>query len=219
MKLDAQNKASLAIYLRCLEEAKHRLAFAEHFAAVASGQPRINTENACLQFRKALELIAYAAIAPHRAKYEAWRRQAEQPKDFRKDFNGKKILHSLAKLNPYSYPRPLVRPVERNGAWHYDFFRGAYLTKKRYEEVYDRCGALLHADNPWGHDKQYTSFAELLPNYVGWTLALIKLHSVIIEHEGGVAAWVVEAGDLTTKAKGHIGQGAPGIHVFPDYYE
>jgi hypothetical protein len=219
MEVDAQNEASLVIYLRCLEEAKQRLAFAERFAAGNSGQPRIDTESACLQLRKALELIAYAAIAPHRAKYEAWRRQDVQSKDFRKDYNGKKILNSLAKLNPYSYPRPLLPLVERDGAWHFDVFRGEYLTKKRYEKVYDRCGALLHADNPWGHDKQYTSFMGLLPNYVTLTRNLIKLHSVIIEHEQGTAAWVIEAGDLTTKAKGHIGQGAPGIYVSPDYYE
>ncbi len=216
--MDAQNKASLVIYLRCLEEAKQRLAFAERFAVATSGHPRINTESACLQIRKALELIAYAAIAPHTAKYEAWRRQAEQSKDFRKDYNGKKILNSLAKLNPDSYPRPLVPPVQRDGAWHFDFYRGEYLTKKRYEELYDRCGVLLHADNPWGQDKQYTSFVAVLPNYVKLTRNLIELHSVIIEHDQGTAAWVIEAGNLTTKAKGHIGQGAPGIHVSPDYY-
>ena len=130
MNKDINEKESLGIYLRCLEEAKYRLAFAERFAAQSIGHPRINIESACLQFRKALELIAYAAVAPHKTKYEAWRRKAEVPKDFRRDFNGKKILHSLAKLNPYSYPRPLLPPVERNGAKHFEPFRGEYLTKK-----------------------------------------------------------------------------------------
>ena len=219
MNSNAEDKASLKIYLRCLEEAKHRLAFAERFAAGSSGHPRINIESACLQFRKALELIAYAAIAPHRTKYKAWRRQAEEPRDYRRDFNGKRILHALAKLNPYSYPRPLLPPVERNGAKHFELFRGEYLTKKRYEKAYDRCGAILHADNPWGHDKQYTNLAKEFPTYIAWTRDLIRLHSVLIEHESGVAAWLVEAGDLTTKAKGHIGKGAGGISVDPDYYD
>jgi hypothetical protein len=101
---------------------------------------------------------------------------------------------------------------------HFDGFRGEYLTKKRYEKVYDRCGALLYADNPWGQDKQYTSFLRLLSNYVRLTRNLINLHSVIIEHEQGTSAWVIEAGDLITKAKGIIGQGAPGICVSPNYY-
>lgn len=219
MNSDAQDTASLKTYIRCLEEAKHRLAFAERFATGPSGHPQINIESACLQLRKALELIAYAAIAPHRAKYEAWRRQAEKPRDYRKDFNGRKILHLLAKLNPYSYPRPLVPSVERDGAWHCEPFRGEYLTKKRYETVYDRCGAVLHADNPWGQDKQYENYAKEFPTYINWTRDLIKLHSVIIEHEGGVSAWLIEAGDLTTKAKGQIGKGAAGIAVTPDYYD
>jgi len=217
--MDADSKASLKTYIRCLEEAKHRLAFAEQFVKGASGHPRINIESACLQFRKALELIAYAAIAPHRWKYEAWRRPAEKPQDYRKDFNGRKILHSLAKLNPYSYPRPLVPPVERDGAWHFEPFRGEYLTKKRYEKVYDRCGDILHADNPWGQDKQYANYMKDFPTYIRWTLDLIRLHTVIIEHEDGVSAWIIEAGDLTTKAKGHIGKGAGGIAVDPDYYK
>jgi len=218
MSSDAENQASLKTYLRCLEEAKHRLAFAESFAVGSTGHPRVDIESACLQFRKALELIAYAAIAPHREKYSAWRRQAKGSKDYRKDFNGKKILHSLSRLNPYFYPRPLLPAVERNGAKHFEPFRGEYLTKKRYEKAYDRCGAILHADNPWGHDKQYENFSKEMPTYIEWTRTLIKLHSVLIEHSGGVAAWLVEAGDLTTKARGYIGKGIGEISVDPNYY-
>lgn len=143
---DAQSNASLSIYLRCIEEAKHRLAFVERFAAGVSGQARVDTEAACLQMRKALELIAYAAIAPHKARYEAWRKNAVKSGDFRRDYNGRKILHSLATINPYSYPRALAPAVLREGAWHYDSFKGPYLTKRLYEEVYDRCGRLLHAE-------------------------------------------------------------------------
>jgi len=219
MNSDAENKASLQTYLRCLEEAKDRMAFAERFNAGTSGHPRIDIESACLQFRKALELIAYAAIAPHRTKYEAWRRQAEEPKDYRRDFNGKKILQSLDELNPYCYPRPLLPPVERDGAKHFEPFRAEYLTKKRYGKAYDRCGSILHADNPWGHDKQYANLAKDFPTYIGWARDLIRLHSVLIEHEGGVAVWVIEAGDLTTRAKGHIGKAAAGISVGPNYYD
>jgi len=193
--------------------------FAERFIAGSSGHPRIDIESACLQFRKVLELIAYAAISPHKTKYEAWRRQAEKPRDYRKDFNGKKILQSLAELNPYSYPRPLLPPIDRDGTKHFEAFRGEYLTKKRYGKAYDRCGSILHADNPWGHDKQYTNLAKAFPTYIGWTRNLIKLHSVLIEHEGGVATWIIEAGNLTTRARGHIGIGAAGISVGPDYYD
>ncbi len=99
---DAQSGASLSIYLRCMEEAKHRLAFVERFCAGISGQVRVDTEVACLQMRKALELIAYAAIAPHKARYETWRKNALQNRDFRRDYNGRRILRSLATINPYS---------------------------------------------------------------------------------------------------------------------
>jgi len=215
---DTQNNASLIIYLRCIEEAKHRLVFVERFTSGVSNQARVDTEAACLQMRKALELIAYAAIAPHKTQYEAWRKNAVKNTDFRRDYNGRKILHSLATINPYSYPKALIATL-REGTRHYDSFKGPYLTKKLYEEVYDMCGKLLHADNPWGVDKPYDEFRQRIPEYVNLTRALLNVHGIMIQHETGTAAWVIEFGDLDTKAKGHIGQGQPGIHVPKDYYD
>jgi|GEM_PF-4679585 len=149
---DAQSQKALSIYVECMEEAKHRLAAAERYAAGATTQPRLDTESACLQLRKTLELVAYAAIAPHKSKYEQWRTAApKKPGDFRKNFNGREILASLTAINPYSYPRPLAPRVKTTNGWHYPPFRGEYLSKKRYERVCDKCSVLLHADNPWGN--------------------------------------------------------------------
>ena len=215
---DAQNRDALKIYLRCVEEAKHRLAIAERFASGVLGHVRVDTESACLQLRKAFELVAYAAIAPHKTKYQTWRGQVKKNKDFRRDFNGRKILQSLSKINQYSYPRPLMPPVFRDGAWHYELYTGEYLTKKRYGKIYDTCGKLLHADNPWGNDKPYEQFLKKVPECVGLTRALLNIHSIIIQHESGIAAWVVELGDSETKAKGHIGHGDVGLDVSEDYY-
>jgi hypothetical protein len=216
---DARDKSSLKIYLHCIEEAKHRLAYAEKYAGGVTGQVRIDTEGACLQLRKAFELIALAAIAPHKSKYEAWRQQAEQAGDFRRDYHGRKILQSLAKINPYSFPRPVLPLVQQDGPRHYDLFRGEYLTKKRYEKIYDQCGRLLHADNPWAHAKPYEEFKRLVPEYLTLTKALLNLHVVIIQDENASAAWIVQFGDLNTPATGLIGQAAGEFHVSPDYYD
>lgn len=217
---DAQSQKALSIYVECMEEAKHRLAAAERYAAGATTQPRLDTESACLQLRKTLELVAYAAIAPHKSKYEQWRAAApKKPGDFRKDFNGREILASLTAINPYSYPRPLAPRVKTTNGWHYPPFPGEYFSKKRYERVYDRCSALLHADNPWGNKKFYQEFQRNIPRYIALIRALLNVHSVIIQHNHGSSALVIEIGDLTTKAKGYISYAEGASFISDDYYK
>lgn len=215
---DAVSQEALSVYLNCMEEAKHRLAATECYSSGVTNQPRLDIECASLQLRKALELVAFAAIAPHKSKYEQWRAAATKPGDFRKDFNGREILASLKAINPYSYPRPLLAPVKTETGWHYEPFRGDYLTRKRYERVYDKCGALLHADNPWGNQKFYDEFRRNIPRFISLTRALLNIHTVIVQYEGGTSAFVVEFGDLTSKAKGHIGLADGALFVSEDYY-
>ena len=74
-------------------------------------------------------------------------------------------------------------------------------------------------NNPWGEDKPYDEFRRRIPEYVNLTRALLNVHGVIIQHETGTAAWVIEFGDLDTKATGHIGQGADSLYVSKDYYD
>jgi hypothetical protein len=203
-----------------MEEAKHRLVAAEIFCAGKTKQPQFDTESSCLQLRKVLELIAFASIAPHKSKYAQWRAEAlNSHGDFRKDFNGKAILTSLMAINPYSFPRPFSPPVKTENGWHFPKFHGDCLTKKKYERLYDKCGALLHADNPWGNKKFYQDFRSNIPKHITLIRSLLNFHNIIVQHAGGSTVIFVILGDITKKAKGYIGCAEVDCSISENYYE
>lgn len=216
---DTPDQKALSIYLNCMEEAKHRLTAAEMYCAGVTSQPILDTECSCLQIRKALELLAYASIAPHESKYAEWRKNSPNlPGDYSKDYNGRAILTSLKAVNPYSYPRPLSPKVKTENGWHFPEFHGDYLNKKKYERLYDKCGALLHADNPWGNKKFYDQFKSNIPRYIALIRSLLNVHSIIIQHAGGATAVIIEFGDMSVKAKGLIGISQDETHISEAYY-
>jgi len=160
------NGNAINIYLSKMEEVKRRLSFSEQ---QLSEYDKINDlhylENSILHLRKALECIAYASIAPNKEAYSNLRASAEKPADFKKDYNGGKILKMLALVNKDFYPRSLEKPKQvAPNNWHFERNKKDILTKKRFERVYDRLGKFLHSDNPWDNDKGYKNLAKELSN-------------------------------------------------------
>lgn len=211
---DAQSEKALSIYVECMEEVKQRLVASENFCGGVTNQQQIDTESACLQLRKSLELIAYASIAPHKTKYAQWRAKAlNSHGDFRKDYNGRAILASLKAINPHSFPRPFSLPVKTEVGWHFPEFRGKCLTQKKYERLYDSCGTFLHADNPWGNKKFYQAFQENIPKHISLIRSLLNCHNILVQHNDGVSVIFVIFGDLKSKAKGFIGFAEGGFSI------
>src|SRR5437867_6772721 len=91
--------AEAKIYCTCMEEIKTRLyLLAAFFKGTGTGSEVTDVEFGCLQFRKVLELIALASIAPNKEKY------AEQRKKFHEDWNPRLIFRDLERINPDFYP-------------------------------------------------------------------------------------------------------------------
>lgn len=191
------------IYLACLEEIKVRIRFVEEMNGFFNKTQYIHyLESAVLQIRKSLELLAFSSLSPNRVKYEKFRLSAKKPEDYRKDYNGNKIIKALEKINRDFYPLPLVDPHRKpEGHWHFDRYEGEFLTKQKYEKFYDKCGALLHADNPWGSDKGYKEFAPKIPQFIKDIRSLLRWHFIVVEHDTGRALWVAKLGSETEKAR------------------
>ena len=80
------------IYLEKISEALARLSACERFLCAYSPSKDVFAfESAILQMRKALEAVAFAAIAPNKSQYEALRAKPETNSDFRKDYNARSI--------------------------------------------------------------------------------------------------------------------------------
>ena len=182
-----------SIYLSMVQESKGRLEAAQLFLNTYEESKSVpHLESSILQVRKALEAMAYAAIAPNKEAYEEFRSQSEQQPDFRKDFRASQILHLLYQVNKDFYPIPLLPPIkQKDGTFHYDRKEEGFLTKKRFSKFYDRLGKYLHAHNPWSNDKQIQNLAADIPVIIKETMALLELHASFIQAPHFKGVWIV----------------------------
>ncbi|RKG39404.1 MULTISPECIES: hypothetical protein [Acinetobacter] len=150
-------------------------------------------ESAILQLRKAMELIAYASIAPNRLQYENFRRKSQCNNDYRKDFNAAKIIKNLESVNRDFYPIPLLDPIIKcDGTFHFERKEGDFLTLKNYINLYDKLGKYLHADNPWGNEKNLNDFVKTLPRKIEEIESLLALYFTTIRAGDFLGVWVVK---------------------------
>lgn len=183
------------IYLDKISEALSRLQAAEIFLnEYHKSEDIFIFEAAVLQMRKALECVALAAIAPNQKAYADFRAKAENQADYTKDFNAKKILKMLSKINPDFYPIPVSLPVKTGiRTWRFEKRVDASLKKKRFETFYDRLGKFLHADNPWGNKKGQQNLLNEIPEVIGAVRLLLFRHSTKVRTPDFNGTWIVEA--------------------------
>lgn len=201
-------EALQTIYLAQISEALARLTACESMLSTynLSKEPYI-LESATLQMRKALEAFAYAAIAPNKSQYVAYRAQADKNPDFRKDFNARAILNFLAEINPDFYPVPVTAPIALSpGTWHFDRRNDNSLSKKKFEKFYDRLGKHLHADNPWGNSKNQNNLAKDIPEIIAATRKLLSWHFTSIRTPEYSGVWIIKAPSDGTQPKIVVGQ-------------
>jgi len=183
------------IYLGKITEALARLAACDRFLSAYNDSKDVFVlEAAILQIRKALEAVAFAAIAPNKDQYAEYRAQAERSSEFTNDFNARSILQFLGKVNPEFYPLPATAPIAVSpGNWHFGRREDDSLTKEKFESFYDRLGRHLHADNPWGNDKGLQNLAKDIPEVIAATRSLLSWHFTTIRTPEFSGVWVVEA--------------------------
>jgi len=156
------------------------------------------TECIILQLRKILELIAFASISPNKDEYIKLRKSQKHP-DYRKDFHAKRILDTISKVNSRFYPEPfIIKPQMKFEAGkqlkQVVPFDGDYLNKKKFENLYDRLGKYLHADNPLGNDKGFENFKHDIPVFIEQIRCLLRQHLVVISEAKACNLWMVTMG-------------------------
>lgn len=183
------------IYLEKISEALARLNACENFINLYKTSKDVFVlEAAILQIRKALEAVAFAAIAPNKSQYAEYRAQAERNPDFTKDFNARSILQFLSNVNPDFFPAPVSTPIPTSpGNCHFDRREDGSLTKNKFESFYDRLGKHLHADNPWGNSKGLDNLAADIPNVIWATRSLLSWHLTVVRAPQFSGVWIIEA--------------------------
>ncbi|HHQ4477391.1 TPA: hypothetical protein ACSPZR_002147 [Aeromonas veronii] len=183
------------IYREMMTEALYRLGSADKLMKNSNNfQDVVQVDSAILQIRKAMEAIAFSSIAPSEKRYADRHRHNE--KAIGDHYHAKKIMASLAAINPDFYPIPLVPAIRQpDGSWHFGRKTTGYMTRKRFENFYDRLGKYLHTINPWGKDPQLHQLCNDLPAAIDAVYELLDLHFAVIhiEEPASTQIWVVDA--------------------------
>ena len=190
----AEHPEADQIYLGRIIEVFARLEASEKYLGQFSASGYLpEFDSAVLQLRKAMEATAFAAIAPNHLRYAAFRAQAERCPDYRKDYNAREIFLHLTKINPDFFPLALQEPVRQpDGSFHFDLKVDGFITKGKFQRLYDRLGKFLHADNPWGDDKGAQNLAVELPHAIDLLRGLLARHRTIVRTDAFSGVLVVE---------------------------
>ncbi|MHC3993916.1 hypothetical protein ACXWTF_03755 [Thiomicrolovo sp. ZZH C-3] len=136
----------------------------------------VNIELICLQIRKILELIALGSLVANQKIF------LKKVNNLQKMWNAKYILSDIEKLNPDFYPRPIdEQPSKLDGVVNdlMDVTEG-YLTKDDFILIYDKCGKILHAENPLGNGTDYQYYEKHIPIWMQKIKRLLGTHKVTL---------------------------------------
>lgn len=174
-------------YCDLMEEIKKRVSVVDFFITNqghALFQPT-TVESVGLQMRKILELIAFASMTANKEAYSA------AYANFASHWNARLLLRDLERINPDFYPDPVVeepspdlRALHRLAKRQQD-----YLDKAEFEKVYEKCGALMHSENPYGSRTDYAYYIRELPSWRTRIVNLLNNHQIRLLNEEGF--WLI----------------------------
>ena len=188
---------SLRKYADCMEEIKKRSEVIRGFLNGKCHTVYLQTtvECICLQVRKILELIALASLVANKEEYEKVRR------GFAADWHAKRIMSTLEKINPHFYPVPTKQVLDVSGVKvvKTELITSDFLTKDDFQEVYDMCSNLLHAENPFSIQNKADDVLKRLPSWLEKIRVLLNHHQIQLADEDQ-QLWVL----MQSKTDGNV---------------
>lgn len=177
----------IEIYCNCIERVRHHVSVA---GAVLEGKTQtgyhdLNVELIFLHMRQALEEIAFASLSANREKYSAARA------GFATEWNARRMLGFIEKLNPMFYPVPLNEPKElAPSRKHFDRVEVGYLTKDDFVVLYDGCAEVLHCRNPYASGDTTINVHFTIEEWLRRIKLLLSWHFVQLVDTPGL--WVIQ---------------------------
>lgn len=173
------NNKNLVAYCNLMMEIRHR-------ASAVSKLERpcrefipdfVRVESMILQIRKILELVALGSLVANESAYK------EAYEKFEQHSHADRILRDLERINPDFYPRPAkVSESEQEGVKHHlDVVSSpdeSYMRKSDFPKVYKKCGGLLHAQNPFGSQRDYSYYDFNIPAWMKKIEKLLMVHVI-----------------------------------------
>jgi hypothetical protein len=173
----ARMKDNHELYLSILRDIKYRTSVIDHLFSDASGRKLEITvlESACLQIRKILEQIAFGSLVSNVDLY------SQEYEKFKKFWNAEYLLKDMAKVNPKYFPIPISQePSDVKGVKSKFNLKPdvTYLNPVEFIKVYKKCGAILHAGNPFGSKISLEFYKKNIPIWRQKIINLLNAHEI-----------------------------------------
>ena len=191
---------SYSKYADCMEEIKKRTEVIRGFFNGKCHAMYVQTtaESVALQIRKILELIALASLAANRPEYAKYQR------DFRKDWNAKRIFKTLDRANPRFYPKPNKQVVDRETGKvvSLEDVKSGFLTRQDFIALLNNCNKILHAENPFSKKQNPRVFMDSVPEWMKKIMRLLNHHTIQL-FEDDQQLWVLMEAESDGKVYVH----------------
>lgn len=171
-----QYEIELNLYYDCLFEIKKRIeVVADHINKKTNEKYVIvEVETICLQFRKILEIIMLISLVANKEAY------AKQNENFSKHYHAKRIMRDLERINPDFYPVPIERIGNENEYDELHPIENGSLTKAELIHMYEICGGMMHAQNPFSEGKQIEEIQRKFPEWLTKICKLLNHHQITL---------------------------------------
>lgn len=136
-----------------------------------------NIEFMCLQLRKILELISMGSLVMNKDLFE------EIGQKYSQYWNAKYILSDIERLNPDFYPIPIIEMPsdKKNVVNDLQNKTSRFLTREDFVKVYDKCGMMMHASNPFGSKYDYDFYNKQINEWLNLIIELLQSHLIHIK--------------------------------------
>lgn len=138
-------------------------------------------ESTSLQMRKILELISFGSMVANKELYSATYEK------FATHWNARYLLRDLERINADFYPKPVVEaPASDSKVLHQLKERELdYLTKEEFHRAYEKCGGIMHAENPYGARLDFAYYLKMPPTWRTQIVNLLNNHQIRLVNEKG----------------------------------
>ena len=103
---------------------------------------------------------------------------AEQNAKFAKHYHAERIMRDLERINPDFYPVPTMLIHKENEYDEWKNIESGYLTKDELIRIYEICGGMMHAQNPFSAVKPLEEIQQKFPDWLSKICVLLNHHQI-----------------------------------------
>lgn len=160
------DEINLKKYANIMKEIKIRI---NHLLVNNHPNNVLMIEASYLQIRKVLELISLASLVANEDELKKYISKYD------KMYHASLIIRDIKRINPNYYPHPIIEHRNEN-IW--EDCKSRFLTEKEFIKLYDKCGKLMHAHNPFSAPIDYAKYQSDLPKWINKIINLLHSHTI-----------------------------------------